>query len=175
MKTLLVFLLLCSVAAAAKDTLLKPVRLREMSLQKVPLREGERIASIEVELAGASFSVVRIPVDWSFEVSAPVSGIAVLKGEAAHGVGMPFTTEEFQRFATLAFYDYGSPQREFSVKVKLGLFLYDQKKRESERMIELLPECVVLNEPNQAAEPTRTAVTPPARAGDRASGARGSP
>jgi hypothetical protein len=31
------------------------------------------------------------------------------------------------------------------------------------------------NAPNQAAEPTRTAVTPPADAGDRASGARGSP
>jgi hypothetical protein len=29
--------------------------------------------------------------------------------------------------------------------------------------------------PNQAAEPTRTTVTPPADAGDRASGARGSP
>jgi len=30
-------------------------------------------------------------------------------------------------------------------------------------------------EPNQAAEPTRTTVTPPASAGDRTSGARGSP
>jgi hypothetical protein len=30
-------------------------------------------------------------------------------------------------------------------------------------------------EPNKAAEPTSTAVTPPAGAGDRASGARGSP
>ena len=30
-------------------------------------------------------------------------------------------------------------------------------------------------EPNQALEPTSTAVTPPASAGDRASGARGSP
>jgi hypothetical protein len=33
----------------------------------------------------------------------------------------------------------------------------------------------ILKAPNQAAEPTRTAVTPPADAGDRASGARGSP
>ena len=32
-----------------------------------------------------------------------------------------------------------------------------------------------INRPNKAAEPTRTTVTPPAGAGDRASGARGSP
>jgi hypothetical protein len=155
MKTLFAFLLLCSVAVAAKDTPLKPVRIREVSLQKVPLKEGERIASIEVEVAGASFSSVHIPIDWSFEAGAPVSGVAVLKGEAAHGVGMPFTADEFQRFVTLAFYDHGFPQREFSIKVKLGLYLYDPKKKsESERVIELSSDSIVLKEPNQAPEPT---------------------
>ena len=36
-------------------------------------------------------------------------------------------------------------------------------------------EGTMKNGPNKAAEPTSTAVTPPADAGDRASGARGSP
>ena len=151
MKTLLAFLLLCSVAVAAKDTPLKPVRVRELSLQQVPLKEGERIAYIKVEVAGASFSGVHIPIDWSLEVGAPVSGVAVLKGAAAHSVGMPFTTDEFQRFATLAFYDYGFPQREFSIKVKLGLYLNDPKKGESERVIELSAESIILSEPIQRA------------------------
>ena len=53
-------------------------------------------------------------------------------------------------------------------------------------IIEVYPEKTNLNaenvvieprksSPNQAAEPTRTSGTPPADAGDRASGARGSP
>jgi hypothetical protein len=36
-------------------------------------------------------------------------------------------------------------------------------------------EALMKTEPNQALEPTSTAVTPPASAGDRASGTRGSP
>ena len=157
MKTLLTCLLMCSLAAAQRDTLIKPVRLRDLSLQKVPLKEGERIASIEVEVAGASFSSVHIPVDWSFDVGAPVSCVALLKGEAAHGVGMPFTTDAFQRFLTLAFYEYGYKQRQFSIKVKLGLYLHDAEKGESERVIELLPESIALNEPNQPTGPTAKA------------------
>ncbi|MDD2763923.1 MAG: hypothetical protein PHE83_08135 [Opitutaceae bacterium] len=43
------------------------------------------------------------------------------------------------------------------------------------KAIELLKAFRKSQKPNQAAEPTRTAVTPPADAGDRASGARGSP
>jgi hypothetical protein len=151
MKKLLVFLLLCSVAVSSKETPLKPVRVRELSLQQVPLKEGERIASVEVQVAGASFSSVRIPIDWSFEVGAPVSGVAVLKGAAAHGVGMPFTADEFQRFVTLAFYEHGFPQGEFSIKVKLGLYLNDQKKGESERVIELSAGSIILSEPIQRA------------------------
>jgi len=144
MKTFLLFLLLGSVAGAEQDTFLKPERLREVSLQNVPLKKGERIAWIEMEVAGASFSAVHIPIDWSFEAKAPVSGVALLKGEAAHGAAMPFTTESFQRFVTLAFYDYGEPEQNFSIQVKLGLFLHDEKTGESDRVIELPPACVIL-------------------------------
>jgi hypothetical protein len=45
-----------------------------------------------------------------------------------------------------------------------------QKRESSSR-----PASDMKKEPNQALEPTSTAVTPPASAGDRASGARGSP
>jgi hypothetical protein len=41
--------------------------------------------------------------------------------------------------------------------------------------IKCLTKILIVNEPNQALEPTSTAVTPPASAGDRASGTRGSP
>lgn len=154
MKTVLAFLLLCSVAIAATDTLLKslrPLRLRELSLQNVALKEGERIASVEVEVGGARFSGVHIPPDWGFEAGAPVSGVSVLKGGAAHGVGMLSTTDEFQRFLTLAFYDYDHGA--FSIKVKLGLYLFDPKKGESERTIELPSESIVLEEPALPSQP----------------------
>lgn len=141
---LLGFLLLGGIAVAAIDTPLRPAQLRDVSLQRVPLVEGERIASIEVEVAGASFDTVHVPIDWSFDVGAPVSGVAVLKGAATHGVGMPFTTGEFQRFLRLAVYDDGYEPPKFSIKVKLGLYLNETKKGESERLIELSPECIVL-------------------------------
>jgi hypothetical protein len=151
MRSLLAFFTLGWVAFAASGAPLRPVQVRDVSLQAVALKPGERIASINVEVAGASFSTVRIPADWSFAVGAPVSGVAVLKGEAAHGVGMLFTTEEFQRFATLVFYDSGGPQPEFSIKVKLGLYLFDpQSKRESERVIELPAKRVILEPPDRA-------------------------
>jgi hypothetical protein len=156
MKTFLAFLLLCSAAVSAKDTLLKPAHLRDVSLQKLPLKEGERIASIEVTAVGASFINVHIPIDWSFEIGAPVSGVAVLKGEAAHGVGMLFTADEFQRFVTLAFCDHETPPRESSIKVKLGVFFFDRNtKWESERVIELSPESIVLKGPTQPSAPPR--------------------
>lgn len=128
-------------------TSLKPLRLTEVSLRSVPLKEGERITSIEVEVTDASFSALHIPIDWSFEVGASVSGVAVLKGEAAHGVGMPYDLAEFQRFLTLAHYDNGQYGKPFAIKARLGLCLYDQRtKKESERVIELSPKCIVLEE-----------------------------
>jgi hypothetical protein len=111
MKTLLAFLLLCGAGFAATDTPLIPVRIREVSLRNVPLKEGERIAAIKVEVTGARFRGVRIPDDWGVDVGAPSADVSVLKGVAQHGTAMLFTTDEFQRFLTLAFYDYGKFNR----------------------------------------------------------------
>lgn len=114
------------------------------------LGEGERISSIEVEAAGSRITSVHIPTDWNFEVNGPVSDVAELNGEAAHGIGMPSTTNDFQRFLTLAFYDDGVKHRPFSITVKFGLFLYDRnKKRESTRTIEVPPKDIVLEETNR--------------------------
>jgi hypothetical protein len=145
MKAFFASLLISVVAVTAQTTPLKPVRLQALSLQNVALKEGERIASIEVEVSGASFRNVRIPIDWSFDVAAPISGVAVLKGEAAHGVGMLFSTGEFQRFLCLA--SYGSEQRQFGIKVRLGLYRNDPvQHRESETVLEIPAECIVLEE-----------------------------
>ncbi len=149
MKSLFVFLVFCSVAFAANDEPIRPAQVREVSLQNVRPNEGERIASIEVEVTGASFETVHIPNDWSFEVSAPVSGVAVLKGEAAHGAAMPFAPDNFQRFLTLASYAKPNEPATFSIKVKLGLYLYDRKRGESERAIELSSENILLSAPDQ--------------------------
>jgi len=159
MKTALVLvcLFLGGAAMAAIDTPMKPIRVQEVSLRNVPLNEGERIAAVEVEVSGASFSAVRVPIDWGFDVGAPVSGIAVLKGEAAHGVGMPFTTMEFQRFLTLALYDYGQFSAPFTIKAKLTLYRYDKKAGESERTIEVPTDSIVLEEPRPP-NPTAAAI-----------------
>jgi hypothetical protein len=144
MKKLFLLLLLASALQAVESG-------AQISLQKVALREGERIASIEVIASGGRFSDLRIPSDWSFEVGAPVSGVSTLRGSAAHGVGMPFTTAEFQRFVRVVYAERSA----LSVKVRLGLYLHDPKKGESERVLELTPESVVLETPNQTPDPTR--------------------
>jgi hypothetical protein len=146
---LIVCLSLTGAAVAATDTFLRPVRVLEVSLRNVPLEEGERIAEIEMEVRGASFSVVRLPIDWSMEVGAPVSGVAVLKGLAAHGVGMPFTTAEFQRFVTLAIYDYGQFNSPLTIKAKLVLYHHDKRTGDSERTLDLACENLALEEPNK--------------------------
>ena len=144
MKWLLAFLLATAAVHAMEES-------APLSLRKVPLREGERIASIEVVAAGGRFTDLRIPIDWGFDVGAPVSGVSTLRGTAAHGVGMPFRTDDFQRFVRVIF----SARPDLSVKVRLGLYLYDPKKGESERTIELAPESIALEAPNQSSEPTR--------------------
>src|ERR1700722_757978 len=89
------------------DATLRPVALRVVSLKNVVLEEGDRIEEVELEVRGASFDAAHIPLDWNFDIEAPISGVATLKASAAHGVGMPFTVSAFQRFVTLAIYDYG--------------------------------------------------------------------
>lgn len=74
MKTLLLFLFLCGVVLAANDGPTKPAWIHEVGLRKLPLEGGERIASIEVEVEGASFETVHIPNDWSFDIVLPSRG-----------------------------------------------------------------------------------------------------
>jgi hypothetical protein len=143
---LIVCLFACTRGMAATDSLQKPIRLVDVSLRNVPLKEGERIAQIEMEYGGASMRTVHTPSGWSFEGGEQVSGVETLKMEAAHGVGMLFTAAEFQKFLTLAVYDYGQFDCPLPVKAKLVLHLYDQKAGESERTLDLARESIVLDE-----------------------------
>ena len=173
MNTLLTFLLLCSMAVAESATQLKPALVRDVSLQKVPLNERERIESFEVTVTGARIVSVHIPRDWGFEVQAPAPGIAVLKARAGHGVGMLLTVAELQRFITIAFDDHGHLQHEFSIKVKLVVYLYGGKEEQDlGRVLHQPPKSVVLEEvkqPPRTSEPKngpnhavqRTSATPP--------------
>src|SRR5580704_10104594 len=154
--------LVCCAMLAATDTPMKPVRARDFSLRNLPLKDGERIEAIEIEVAGARFRNVRIPDDWGINISPPESDVSVLKGVAQHGTAMLFTSSEFQRFLTLAFYDYGEFNRPFTIKVKLTLYLYDKIKGESERTLDLGDKCIALEEPNHLPDPTSPSVTPPA-------------
>jgi hypothetical protein len=147
--------------ASGDDDTFKPVRLRQVSLRNVSLVEGDRIAAIELVIGGASFDSVHIPIDWNFDIGAPISGVATLKANAAHGVGMPFTLLPFQRFVTLAFYDYGKWSSPFTIKATIVLYNGDK-----ERTIELRKTNIALEEPNQQLpDPTSPPVTPPAGAG----------
>jgi hypothetical protein len=150
---------------AATDTLLKPVRVRDVSLRGLQLKDGERIEAIEVEVAHARFRNVHIPDDWGIDVGPPEAGVSVLKGVAQHGTAMLFTSSEFQRFLTLAFYDYGAFDGPFTIKVKLTHFRYDNVKGESERTLDLSSRNIVLEEPDQLPASTSKAVTPRAGPG----------
>ena len=79
---------------------------RGVSLHGVVLKPGERIESIEVTVSGAVFRSVQIPLDWSFDIGSPISGISTLKGEAGHGTAMPFDIASFQHFLSLGFGEY---------------------------------------------------------------------
>ena len=137
----------CAVMAAAEAP--KPAaRLQAISIREVPLRQGERIAGLEVEVTGGEFRDVRIPTDWGVEIEAPVSGVSVMKGTAAHGVGMLSGTSEFGRFATVACRDSGESGPALSVKAKLALHRHDPATgQESERPLDVPGECVLLADP----------------------------
>jgi len=136
---------------------LSPVGYRVVSLKGVPLERGDRIEEIELTVAGASFDSAHIPIDWSFNIGVPISGVATLKASAAHGVGMPFTFSGFQRFVTLALYDYGEWNAPLAISGKVTLY-----NDGAERTIDLKKENIVVEKSNQSPDPTPAAVTTPA-------------
>jgi hypothetical protein len=134
-----VVMLLCTGAIIAATA---PARVRELSFRKLPLRDGERIAAIQVDLTGATFSKVSIPYDWGFDISPPVADACTLKGTAQHGSAF-LSANQLQKFATLAF--YASPESPFTIRASVLLYSYDQKsQKESQRTIDLPKECIVL-------------------------------
>jgi hypothetical protein len=131
--------------ASQVDSTLRPIGTRLVSLSNVALVNGDRVEEVELVVRGASFDSVRIPLDWNFDVEAPISGVANLKASAAHGVGMPFTFGAFRRFATLAIYDYGEWNAPLNVTGSVTV-LNDGK----ERILQLKQENIILEKPNQS-------------------------
>lgn len=144
MRAFLVAVLACIVASGPSGALGASTRLRQVSLRNLPLREGERIAAVQVEVTGARFRNVQIPDDWGFDVGPPVGKTSILKGTAQHGSAMLSTPGELRRFLTLAFYD--SINLPFTIKVSLVLYRYDKQKKESDRTIQLPSECIVMED-----------------------------
>jgi hypothetical protein len=146
---LIAFVMCSSLLGAQSDTILKPVGFRIVSIKSVALAKGDRIEEVELVVKGASFELAHVPIDWNFDIEAPISGVATLKASAAHGVGMPFTFSGFQQFITLALYDYGEFNMPLSVTGTVTI--YNDGK---ERTLTLKPENIALELPNQSKDPT---------------------
>jgi hypothetical protein len=76
--------LLSAAALIAANAAPKPVRVRKVSLRKLPIREGESIAAIQIDVTGATFRKVSMPYDWGFDIRPPVGDAYTLKGTAQH-------------------------------------------------------------------------------------------
>lgn len=143
MRTLLVILLFSSVVIAATDVA-KPARVRQLSFRNLPLRKGERVAAIQIDVTGAAFQKVSIPYDWGVDVSPPVSDACRLKATAQHGAAFLTTLRDLQKFVMLAFYDTQFT-RPFSIEASVVGYSYDRKtQKEEQRVIKLPKECIVI-------------------------------
>ena len=138
--TALLFSMLMIAAIIAAE----PARNRELSFQKLPLRQGERIAAIQIDITGAAFQKVSVPHDWGLEVTPPVGDFCTLKATAQHGASFLFSTSpELNNFVTLV----DSPQlaRPFRVEAQITGYSYDPKtQKEEQRVIKLPKECIVI-------------------------------
>jgi hypothetical protein len=138
----LLMMLLCSSALIAASEAQKPGRIREVSLRKLPLRDGERIAAIQIDVTGATFRKASIPYDWGFDITPPVAGASTLKGTAQHSSAF-VSAEELQKFVALAFYP--SLETPFTIKASVVLYSYDQKtKQEAQRSLDVPRECIIV-------------------------------
>jgi hypothetical protein len=137
--------LLFSATLIATSAAVEPTQTRELSFRKLPLRPGERIAAIQIDITGAAFQKVSIPYDWGIEITPPVGDACTLKATGQHGSAFLFpTSPELHRFATLSL-DPPPPSRPFTVEVQFVGYSYDSAtQKEEQRLIKLPKECVVI-------------------------------
>ena len=137
--------LLFSAALIAASTAAEPARTRVVSFRKLPLRPGERIAAIQIDITGAAFQKVSIPYDWGVEITPPVGDACTLKGTGQHGGAFLFpTSRNLHQFVTLSL-DPPPPSRPFSVEVQMVGYLYDRNtQKEDQQLIKLPKECIVI-------------------------------
>ena len=145
---------LSTIASAAVDTNAVGVE-RYVSLQNVPLHEGERVEEVHLQVSGAWIVTVCAPIDWTFTVGTPISGVANVDCEAGHGVAMPYAVNEFRRFVRIIPYKSGVPQ----VSGRIVLYTHSASGRESERALELGNGTIELTGSNQSPDPTPASVT----------------
>jgi len=109
----------------------------------LPLKAGERVAAIQIDIAGASFKKVSIPYDWGLDVSPPVAEVCTLKAFGQHSSAF-LSPNQFNEFATLEM--YGSRDSEpFAVRANIVAILYDSSDKEHQRVIKLPKECIVVD------------------------------
>jgi len=95
-------LLLCSglIASAGR---IDSMTLHDVRLKNLPLKEGERISAVMVNVASVYVRTVTLPLDWRAEVSLPdmVEGTTVW-AEAGHGASWLNSGEDFGVLLTVA-------------------------------------------------------------------------
>ena len=127
----------------AAITAAEPARTRQLSLRKIPLKPGELVAQIQIDLAGATFSKVSIPYDWGLEVSAPVAEACTLKAYGQHSSAF-LSPEKLKHIATVTLLT-GLDVREFTIEAQVDAISYDRVTgKESQRVIKLPKECILV-------------------------------
>src|SRR5437868_1940569 len=81
----LVAVLLSSAALIATGAAAERARTRALSFRNLPLRPGERIAAIQINIIGAAFQKLSIPYDWGVDVTPPEGDACTLKATGQHG------------------------------------------------------------------------------------------
>ena len=133
-------LVLSATIIAASDA--RP-RTRELSLRNLPLKAHERVAAIQIDIAGASFKKVSIPCDWGLDVSPPVAVACTLKAFGQHSSAF-LSPNQFNKFATLEM-DGSRDSEPFAVRASIIAILYDSSDKEHQRVIKLPKECIVVD------------------------------
>src|SRR5436309_16054423 len=111
--------LLFSAALIAASTAAEPARTRVVSFRKLPLRPGERISAIQIDITGAAFQRVSIPYDWEIHVTPPVADACTLKGIGQHGGAFLFpASRELKKFVVVAL-DPAPSTRPFTVEAQI--------------------------------------------------------
>jgi hypothetical protein len=145
---IITMLVLGCMACTATAGRITPMYVRDVRLENIPLKQGERIAAIEVTIVNAAVSKVSVPLGWRADVSWPDARCGTtVTAEAGHGIACLDDGKEFGEILTLAFYkEWGHDRFEKDQDVKIAIITEDP---DASRTNSVPAKCIILSAPRQ--------------------------